>query len=77
MQNSALSFSVCVDNDSNKISNLIMNLKEEYRVLYNENLLLYTIRHYDQKSIDTVLEEKQLFLEQKSRNTIQLVVSDH
>ena len=74
MQNSAVSFSVCVDDDKHKLTKLIEELKINYKVLFNYNLLLYTIRHYDQKSIDEIIKNNTLFLEQKSRNTIQLVV---
>ena len=74
MQNSAVSFSVCVDYDKHKLTKLIEELKINYKVLFNYDLLLYTIRHYDQKSIDEIIKNNTLFLEQKSRNTIQLVV---
>ena len=76
MQNSAISFSVCVDNDQRKISNLIPKLKENYRVLYNENLELITIRYYDQSTIDRVCIGKKVFMEHKSRYTVQLVVKN-
>ena len=74
MQNSAVSFSVCVDDDKHKLTKLIEELKINYKVLFNYDLLLYTIRHYDQKSIDEIIKNNTLFLEQKSRSTIQLVV---
>lgn len=75
MQNSAVSFSVCVDDDVQKLPDLIAELKKEYQVLYNDGLSLYTIRHYDEVSIQKVLNGKELLLEQKSRHTVQLVVS--
>ena len=74
MQNSAVSFSVCVDDDVQKLPDLIQELKKEYQVLYNDGLSLYTIRHYDEDSIQKVLNGKALILEQKSRHTVQLVV---
>ncbi len=73
MQNSAISFSVCVDNNERKAEQLIQELKQEYRVLFNENLELITIRNYDAATITRVLTKKEVILEQKSRNTIQLV----
>lgn len=45
-----------------------------FRVSYNEGLELITIRYYDQATIDRVLVDKTLLLEQKSRYTVQLVV---
>ena len=76
MQNSAVSFSVCVDNDSQKILDLISELKEGFKVQYNDQLTLCTIRHYDQAAIDKVVDEKNILLEQKSRQTIQFVFSN-
>ncbi len=74
MQNSAISFSICVDNNEHKAEQLIEILKQEYRVLFNEKLELITIRNYDQATIDRVAKDKLVILEQKSRTTIQLVV---
>ena len=47
---------------------------KDYKVKYNEDLELITIRHYEQETIDKVTEEKRILLEQKSRSTVQLVV---
>jgi aspartate kinase len=74
MQNSAISFSVSVDNDERKLPELIKTLQKEYRVLYNDNLELITIRYYDQATIDRVTIDKKILLEVKSRYTVQLVV---
>ncbi|WP_020607573.1 aspartate kinase [Spirosoma spitsbergense] len=76
MQNTAISFSVVVDNDPDSIPRLLSQLKNDFRVSYNENLELITIRYYDQATIDRVLVHKKLLLEQKSRYTVQLVVRD-
>ena len=74
MQNSAISFSVCFDKDRNKLSLLLDALKDVYQLKYNDNLDLITIRHYNQKTIDKVVNNRQILLEQRSRVTIQLVV---
>ncbi len=74
MQLSAISFSVCLDMDTKKVSPLLAELQKEYKVLYNENMELVTIRYYDQSTIDRVCIGKQVLLEQKSRYTVQLVV---
>lgn len=70
MQNSAVSFSICVDNDSQKVTPLLSDLKKEYGVQYNDQLTLCTIRYYDQAAIDKVVDEKKIVLEQKSRHTV-------
>lgn len=76
MQLSAISFSFCTGMDKRKIPELIRELQKEYKVLYNENVELVTIRYYDQNTIERVCINKQVLLEQKSRYTVQLVVKD-
>lgn len=76
MQNSAISFSVCLDNDVKKIPDLIKELQKKFRVLYNDNLELITIRYYNQPTIDRVCIGKKILLEHKSRYTVQLVVKN-
>lgn len=75
MQNSAISFSVCVNNDERKLSALFDELSKNYKIRYNTGLELITIRHYDQATIDRVMEDgKTILLEMKSRLTAQFVV---
>ncbi len=75
MQNSAISFSVCVNTNDRRLSHLFDALKKEYKVRYNSGLELITIRHYDQATIDRVLEDgKTVLLEMRSRHTAQFVV---
>ncbi|QHV98703.1 aspartate kinase [Spirosoma endbachense] len=76
MQNTAISFSVVVDNNQDRIPELLGQLRQDFRVSYNDGLELITIRYYDQSTIDRVLVNKKLLLEQKSRYTVQLVVKD-
>ena len=73
MQNSAVSFSICVDNDKHKIPQLIKELKIFFKVICNENLSLFTIRHYTNESAQLFLQDKDVVLEQKSSDTMQLV----
>jgi aspartate kinase len=76
MQNTAISFSVVVDNNQARVPALLNHLRESFRVNYNDGLELITIRYYDQSTIDRVLVGKKLLLEQKSRYTVQLVAKD-
>ena len=75
MQNSAVSFSICVDNIKHKIPSLIEDLSKKFTVFYNEKVELFTIRNYDTQSIEKVIKNKQILLQQKSRNTVQFIVS--
>ena len=76
MQNSAISFSVCADNDAFKIPGLIDELHKDFKVLYNDNLRLVTVRHYYQSTIDKLTKDKTILLEQRSRHTAQLVMRE-
>ena len=74
MQNSAISFSVCVDADNQKIPKLIEFLNRDYETRYNENLKLYTIRHYNDKAIGSITANRTVLMELRSRNTVQIVL---
>ncbi len=74
MQNSAISFSVCFDNDRIKTPALLRDLKKNFTVKYNDNLELITIRHYEKAQTGPVIKNKEVLLEQKSRTTLQMVV---
>jgi aspartate kinase len=76
MQNSAISFSVCVDNDPFKIPDLLSALQKEFKVLYNDSLKLITVRHYYPSTIEALIKDKTILLEQRSRNTAQIVLKD-
>ena len=73
MQNSAVSFSVCVDNDKFKIPKTINELKSFFRVVYNDNLILYTIKNYNKRSLEKLINKNNIILQQKSRTTVQLI----
>ncbi len=76
MQNSALNFSVCADMDDRKIPALIEALQENYKVLYNENLELVTIRHFDEATIERVTIDKKILVDQRTRNTARMVMEN-
>ena len=75
MQNSAVSFSICIDNNKHKVPKFINELSKRFSIYYNECLTLYTIRHYTDSSIEFITKDKEILLEQKSRNTVQFVIS--
>lgn len=76
MQNSAISFSVCMDNDPMKIPGLAKELSEHYAVRYNERLRLITIRHYFPSTVEQLTKDKVILLEQRSRQTAQLIIRE-
>ncbi len=75
MQNSAISFSICVNSDSKKILKTIKELRKNYKVLYNSKLSLITVRHYNDEVIEQITKNKQIFVEQKSRHTARIIVN--
>lgn len=72
MQNSAVSFSICIDAHPQKANELIETLQHEFDIRYNENLTLITVKNFDQETIDR-LGTKNILLEQKTRTTFQIV----
>lgn len=76
MQNSALSFSVCFDQNDNALSEIIELLQQSYAVKYNNSLKLVTIRHYQENSIENAIDKERynILIEQKSRITLQCLV---
>ncbi|WP_316839948.1 aspartate kinase [Pedobacter gandavensis] len=76
MLNSAISFSVSIDEDPEKLKQLIEELSVHYKVKYNTGLELVTIRYYNQETIDRVTVNKSILLEVKSRHTCQIVMKD-
>ena len=73
MQNGAISYSCCVD-DNSRLEEALKILRKEFKILTNDNLQLLTIRHYNEKTLEELTQGKQILLEQKSRQTIQFVL---
>jgi len=74
MQNSARSFTICMDHKPNRFANLLKDLETEFTVKYNMNRKLLTIRHYTPEAIEKVIGNQTIILEQKSRSTLQVVL---
>jgi aspartate kinase len=74
IQNSAISFSVCVFDKFNKIEELLHELRGRFQVNYTPDVFLYTIRHFQAESADFLLRKHELLLEQRTQETMQLVM---
>jgi aspartate kinase len=74
MQNSAISFSFCVDFREDKISALIKQLHEHFEVYYNTGLTLITIKNFDEQNFNKYRKLPGVLLEQSSRSTLQILV---
>jgi aspartate kinase len=75
MQNSALKFSICVNADNGKLPELIEVLSRRYKILYNDSCELVTIRNYSDELARKLSENRKILVEQKSRNTLQMIIS--
>lgn len=76
IQNSAISFSVCVNNKYKRLDELIMVLRSRFNVDVTEGVDLFTIRHFDTKASQFINQKgKQVLLEQRTSETAQFVIS--
>ena len=73
-QNSAISFSVCVDNEEKRLNSLLAEVRDNYEVKYNDGVELITIRHHDDESVERMTKGRSILLEQRSRDTAQFVL---
>ena len=76
IQNSAISFSVCISDKFNNLKSLLKKLGEKFSVKWNENVTLYTIRHFEPLEVKTFRENKKVLLKQETQETVQLVVKE-
>ena len=58
IQNTAISFSVCIEDKFGNFNELKTILSKKFKVSYNENVSLYTIRHFDEKAAQIVEKDK-------------------
>lgn len=75
MQNTALSFSICIDHNETLLAQLRERLSKEFHVRYNTDLQLITIRYYTQEIIDQMVEGRPVLLQQRTRVTTQLLTA--
>jgi aspartate kinase len=74
MQNSAVSLTICFDYREDKVKDLVKTLENDFKVLYNQDLQLITIKNYTTESIDRVSANKEILVEQRTRHTYQIVI---
>ncbi len=73
IQNSAISFSVCMENKYDHLEPLILQLKAKYDVKVDLDVKLYTIRHYNAEAIDEIEKNKTVLMKQITPETVQLI----
>tara|TARA_Y100000385_G_scaffold51354_1_gene48318 strand:- start:2915 stop:4165 length:1251 start_codon:yes stop_codon:yes gene_type:complete len=75
IQNSAISFSVCVENNYNNLERLLLILKAKYKVKLYKDVKLFTIRHYNEKAVREIENGKNILLKQISQKVVQIITS--
>jgi len=75
IQNSAISFSVCIDNKFKNFDAFYNALKTEFKIEVHKGVDLYTVRHFNDKSIASIGEKGKSLLTQVNKETIQIVLA--
>lgn len=76
IQNSAISFTVCVEDKFCNFKELLEELSANFKIKCNENVSLYTIRHFTDEAAQKIIDEKTVLLQQISQNTMQIVTKE-
>jgi aspartate kinase len=76
MHNSAIQFSVAVDQTGDNVTSVLEELEKRYKVTVESGLELITIRYYNQETIDRVLVNKEIIKELKDSYTCQMLVKN-
>ena len=74
IQNTAIELKLCVTNQFYELNKVLETFRANYKVNSQENVKLYTIRHYDQQSIQRITKGKSVLLKQKTVETYRIVV---
>jgi aspartate kinase len=75
MQNTAISFSICVPNVSDRIEKFTHAIQDEFRVKREDNLELVTVRHFTEDQVNNLKRGKVVLFEERIRQTLQMVLS--
>lgn len=74
MQTGAVILQVCVDQDQEKIEKLILEASVIFNISVEKGLTLLTIRHYQPETLQTLINGKEIVLQQWSRETVQTLI---
>ena len=74
IQNSAISFSVCVDNNLNHFDLFYNEIKNMYKVSFIKNVDLFTVRHFTENSLEGIYKLGTSLVSQINKNTAQIII---
>jgi len=75
-QNAAISLMICIDDIADKTEKLALKISSVFDVQIQKNLTLLTIRHYTSADIESFSKNKEIVLEQKTRETVQMLIDE-
>lgn len=76
MQNTAISFILCMNDIDDKVDRFAEKLQDQFKVLIDRELELITVRHYQQPILDNLREGKMVLVEDRIKKTAQMVVKN-
>jgi aspartate kinase len=74
IQNSAISFSVCVDNSFNHFDQFYDQIKLVFKASFIKGVDLYTVRHFTNNSLNKIHNLGRSILSQINKNTAQIII---
>ena len=73
IQNSAISFIVCIEDINGNLNNLLIDIKAKYNVNICEKVNIYSIRNYNESAIKKIEKNKKILVKQITQKTVQIV----
>ncbi|MBI1223972.1 MAG: aspartate kinase [Bacteroidetes bacterium] len=75
MQNTAISFAVCVNNVDDRVQKFAQSIDKDFKVVIDADALeLTTVRHYTPQTLEMLRSGKIILVEERSKNTVQMVM---
>jgi len=74
IQNSALSFLVCIEDKFDTFQLFLNKINLKYKINYTDKVVLYTIRHSNEQAVKSIEQKGKLLLKQSTKGTVQLIM---
>lgn len=74
IQNSAISFSICLEDKYQNFDKLISSLQPQFKIDFHKGVSLYTVRHFSLDSIEQIEHNNKVLLKQITKETVQIVI---
>ncbi len=74
IQNSAISFSICLEDKHKNFDQLLEVLKKKFKIEVEKGVSLFTIRHFTTEAIEKIEKDKKVLLKQMTKETVQIVI---